>query len=446
MTERKGRKGTIDGQFLKRALLGGLARLNAHHEDVNRINVFPVPDGDTGTNMLLTLQAAVEDIRESEETDISKVARNAAHRSMMGARGNSGIILSQILRGFASAVVGKAELTPDELAGALKEAANAAYRAVPTPTEGTILTVIRQAERSATLAAAQPGASAISVLRSAAAGARAAVERTPTQLRILRETDVVDAGGYGVQLLLEGMARHADEATHEARLTPLLSPAQMALDLPEEGWGYCTEFLVNGDELDVNAIREAIAALGDSVVVVGDPDVIRVHVHTDDPSQVIKLCYGYGRIDRLNVGDMSSQHRRIREASSEKRQPVRGSAAVPPTRPAHPWPNEILAIDQGSSTEVARSLAQLAQAALHAHEYDDDQREELTEQIENLATELRAEVPRQSRLRAFAAVIGGLAQLAPGVLQAWNALSPIIFQPSGEALRAPKGRRRRRQT
>src|SRR5579884_49598 len=139
----------VDGQLLKRALLGSLNWLGENQEEVNRLNVFPVPDGDTGTNMLLTLQSAVEDIRESPATEVSKIARIAAHGSLMGARGNSGVILSQIFRGFGNAVQGKAELTPLELAEAFEEAANAAYRAVIKPTEGTILTVARQAGRSA---------------------------------------------------------------------------------------------------------------------------------------------------------------------------------------------------------------------------------------------------------------------------------------------------------
>src|SRR6266508_3193725 len=177
----------VDGPLFKRALLGSLQWLASNHEEVNRLNVFPVPDGDTGTNMLLTLQSAVEDIKESAASEVSKIARIAAHGSLMGARGNSGVILSQIFRGFASAVQDKSDLSPAELAVAFEEAANAAYRAVSKPTEGTILTVARQAGRSAAGAAQQPGATVVGVIKAASLGARAAVERTPTQLRILRD-------------------------------------------------------------------------------------------------------------------------------------------------------------------------------------------------------------------------------------------------------------------
>src|SRR2546422_4726497 len=316
--DRGGDRGNVDGQLLKQALLGSLANLSAHQEEINRLNVFPVPDGDTGTNMLLTLQSAVEDIKESSAAEVNKIARVAAHGSLMGARGNSGVILSQIFRGFGNAVQGKAELTPTDLAAAFAEAANAAYRAVIKPTEGTILTVAREAGRAAVAAAAEPGARAASVIKAASAGARAAVDGTPSQLRILREAGVVDAGGYGLQIMLEGMLRTV-ETSEEPLLSGLAGPqpaVQAGMELPEEGWGYCTEFLVQGEGLDVEKLREEIAAMGNSVLVVGDSDVVKVHVHTDDPSKVINLASTHGRIDRLNVGDMSSQHRRIREEST----------------------------------------------------------------------------------------------------------------------------------
>ena len=312
----------MDGQLLKQSLLGSLAWLGAHQEEINRLNVFPVPDGDTGTNMLLTLQSAVEDIRESPATEVSKIARIAAHGSLMGARGNSGVILSQIFRGFASAVQDKAQLSPVELAEAFEEAANAAYRAVSKPTEGTILTVARQAGRSAAGAAQQPGANSVSVMKAAAAGARSAVERTPSQLKILRDAGVVDAGGYGLQIMLEGMLRSVEEVEDElSKQGPARPAAQATLDLPEEGWGYCTEFLIEGEDLDVEGIRDEIESLGNSVLVVGDAELVKVHVHTDDPSRVITLAARYGRLDRLNVGDMSIQHRRIRDEGAAPEAP-----------------------------------------------------------------------------------------------------------------------------
>jgi hypothetical protein len=313
----------VDGPLFKRALLGSLSWLSANHEEVNRLNVFPVPDGDTGTNMLLTLQSAVEDIKESDAAEVSKIAKLASHGSLMGARGNSGVILSQIFRGFARAVEGKSSLSPAALATAFEEAANAAYRAVNKPTEGTILTVAREAGRSASAAASSPDATVPSVIAAAAAGARAAVLKTPSQLQILRDAGVVDAGGFGLQIILEGMLKTVEEsesslaALAAARPVALPAASQVAVELPEGGWGYCTEFLIEGSNLDLDRIKNQIEALGNSVLVVGEPELVKVHVHTDEPTRVITLAGGYGKLLKLNVGDMSTQHRRILEGAGQ---------------------------------------------------------------------------------------------------------------------------------
>ncbi|MHB8587716.1 MAG: DAK2 domain-containing protein [Candidatus Dormibacteraceae bacterium] len=312
----------MDGPLFKRALLGSLSWLSANHEEVNRLNVFPVPDGDTGTNMLLTLQSAVEDIKESNAAEVSKIAKLASHGSLMGARGNSGVILSQIFRGFARTVEGKSSLTPAELANAFEEAANAAYRAVNKPTEGTILTVAREAGRAAAVAAGSPDATVPMVIAAAASGARAAVLKTPSQLQILRDAGVVDAGGFGLQIILEGMLKTVEESESSlaalAAVRPTAPPAsQVSVALPEGGWGYCTEFLIEGAHLDLDRIKTQIEALGNSVLVVGEPELVKVHVHTDDPTRVITLAGGYGKLLKLNVGDMSTQHRRILEGDGQ---------------------------------------------------------------------------------------------------------------------------------
>lgn len=325
MVATAGKATGVDGQLFKRALLGSLNWLAANHEEVNRLNVFPVPDGDTGTNMLLTLQSAVEDVKESNAAEVSKIAKLASHGSLMGARGNSGVILSQIFRGFARAVEGKSSLTPAELAAGFEEAANAAYRAVNKPTEGTILTVAREAGRAAATAAANPDANVPRVIAAAAAGARAAVLKTPSQLQILRDAGVVDAGGFGLQLILEGMLKSVEESEPALAAVRSISPAsQVSLALPEGGWGYCTEFLIEGNNLDTELIRSQIESLGNSVLVVGEPELVKVHVHTDDPTTVINLAGGHGRLLKLNVGDMSTQHRRILEtegAAADSRPP-----------------------------------------------------------------------------------------------------------------------------
>ena len=348
----------VDGQLFKAALLGGQSWLAANQEEVNRLNVFPVPDGDTGTNMLLTLQSAVEDIRESEAREISKIAALAAHGSLMGARGNSGVILSQIFRGFAKAVQGKDVLTPQELAGALEEAANAAYRAVIKPTEGTILTVARETGKAARLAADEPNSNVISVVKAAARAAKIATDNTPTQLAILREAGVVDAGGYGLQMMLEGFLKTVEESEEAARVigTSVRGPrpaAQVNLELPEEGWGYCTEFLIEGRGMVVEKVREDIAAMGNSALVVGEPDLIRVHVHTNEPTKVLAYASSIGNLTKTKVDDMSKQHRVILEAE------VPGANGQSALQPLELRPNGVgmVAVVAGSGlSEIFRGL------------------------------------------------------------------------------------------
>lgn len=348
----------VDGPTFKRALLGSLTWLAANHEEVNRLNVFPVPDGDTGTNMLLTLQSAVEDVKESNAAEVSKIAKLASHGSLMGARGNSGVILSQIFRGFARAVEGKSSLTPAELAVAFEEAANAAYRAVNKPTEGTILTVAREAGRAAATAAGTPDTSIPRVIAAAAAGARAAVLKTPAQLQILREAGVVDAGGFGLQLILEGMLKTVEETEPvlgaiAAASGPGSPASQVSLALPEGGWGYCTEFLIEGNNLDTDLIRDQIEALGNSVLVVGEPELVKVHVHTDDPTRVINLAIGYGKLLKLNVGDMSTQHRRIIQSEGAPE----SEGASPAERPPRPNGVGLVAVVAGRGlVEIFRGL------------------------------------------------------------------------------------------
>src|ERR1700720_4733874 len=277
----------VDGPLFKQALLGSLNWLTANHEEVNRLNVFPVPDGDTGTNMLLTLQSAVEDIRDLDDADLSRTAKRASHGALMGARGNSGVILSQIFRGFCVGIGSKPAVDARGLAKAFREGADVAYRAVIKPTEGTMLTVAREAAAGAEAKAAVTG-DLTDVVRAACVAAAAAVERTPEQLPILKQAGVIDAGGFGLQLILEGfLKRMSGEAlaTFERPATQHARPK--AIEAPTAGWGYCTEFIINGANLAVDEVRTEILRHGDSALVVGDDAAIKVHVHTQQPAVVI---------------------------------------------------------------------------------------------------------------------------------------------------------------
>jgi DAK2 domain fusion protein YloV len=427
---------------LKQALLGSLAWLSVHQEEINRLNVFPVPDGDTGTNMLLTLQSAVEDIKDSQATEVSKIARIAAHGSLMGARGNSGVILSQIFRGFGNAVQGKSELTPAELAQAFEEAANAAYRAVIKPTEGTILSVAREAGRAATAAAREAGATPTAVIKAASGGARTAVEKTPSQLKILQEAGVVDAGGYGLQIMLEGMLRSVEEIdTDIARLGQAAPVAQATLELPEEGWGYCTEFLVLGEELDVERMREEIAALGNSALVVGESDVVKVHVHTDDPTRVIALASTYGRLDRLSVGDMSNQHRRLRqEAAGEKAAAEESSDSVDQETPVLQRPRAngvgtVVVVSGPGLVRIFRSLG--ADATVEGGQTMNPSTQDMLEAVESVPYQEVVLLPNNRNVVLAARQVPGLTAKRVHVLATENVpqgiAALVAFNPERSA-------------
>ncbi|HEX3629602.1 MAG TPA: DAK2 domain-containing protein [Candidatus Dormibacteraeota bacterium] len=313
-----------DGRLFKEALLGSLAWLTINRDEVDALNVFPVPDGDTGTNMLLTLQSAVEDIRSQDDPDLSVMAKRAAHGALMGARGNSGVILSQILRGFCQGIGSEASVDGVGLARAFEQGAQVAYRAVMKPTEGTMLTVAREAARAARASAAQ-NADLTAVVKAAAEAAAAAVEQTPQQLPILKQAGVVDAGGFGLQLILEGFLKRMQGEKLESFERPSTHHARPKLvEAPSGGWGYCTEFIINGEGLEVDDVRTELQRHGDSALVVGDESAIKVHIHTQEPAAVISYASGVGTLSRLKVDDMSSQHHRLqgegaRRPASSKR-------------------------------------------------------------------------------------------------------------------------------
>jgi len=323
----------IGGEQVLAGLTASLSWLEANQQEINDLNVFPVPDGDTGSNMYLTLRSAVEEARHAPTPQAAdSVLAAAAHGSLMGARGNSGVILSQILRGFAQGAAQRAHLDVSGIALAMTEASAVAYRAVMKPTEGTILTVVRDAAAAAAAAAATTDDIRV-VLDHVVTEAHAAVERTIDQLQVLRDANVVDAGGFGLAVILEGFARAVSDtqavapapALHRRSGEPALrlppNPGDMAatgtavsrrgaaaVAPREQGWGYCTEFLINGPGLDVEAIQKELSALGESALVVGDPDLVRVHIHTGDPAGLIAAASSRGRMSKLKVEDMSAQH------------------------------------------------------------------------------------------------------------------------------------------
>lgn len=302
---------TLTGQGFKRLIRASLAWLRHHQQAINALNVFPVPDGDTGTNMLLTVQSAWAEIEHSPEDNVGKIAHAVAHGALMGARGNSGVILSQLWRGFARSLGETPTLTAHELDKAMQEGSDTAYKGVIKPVEGTILTVAREIAKACT-EAAQDTDDLMTILERMVVHGKEAVSRTPNQLPILKQAGVVDAGGQGYLVILEGMLRYLRGETIEsdealAAAVDLHVQPTEALNV-EGGYGYDVQFIIMGRKLDVNAVREAINAMGQSTLVVGDSEAIKVHVHVPDPGVPISYAIKLGSLRDIVVEDMQAQY------------------------------------------------------------------------------------------------------------------------------------------
>jgi DAK2 domain fusion protein YloV len=289
--------------------------LQRHRDRVNALNVFPVPDGDTGTNMALTMTGALDAMDGlPPDATAAEVAQQLAYGALMGARGNSGVILSQIFRGFANGIAGAGQIDGRDLARALDGARETAYKAVMRPVEGTMLTVIRGAADAARAASeTQPGIT--DVLRATVDGAQVALDGTPQQLDILRQAGVVDAGGQGVVYILEGLLKSATGDTEMPDGTEPVGTvgSDMAfLDRIEElhgedAFGYCTNFMVFGEGIDPERERERIAAMGQSAVIVGDDSMLKVHIHALNPGEVLAYALTLGDLDQIKIDNMGKQ-------------------------------------------------------------------------------------------------------------------------------------------
>ncbi len=299
------------GRELKLLLGAGTTWLKRHAAAINALNVFPVPDGDTGTNMLLTMQAALEEINTGSDDSAAAVAQATAHGALMGARGNSGVILSQMLRGMASSLKDKQQFDGADLAAALVEGSSTAYKGVIKPVEGTILTVGREAAEAAQAAVEGGVTDFMPVMEQAVIGARESLARTPMLLSVLREAGVVDAGGQGLYAILEGAMRYlrgepmeTDEPVEPVPSALVSAPAESEME-----WGYCTEFILQGQGLNLDEIKGHISACGDSALVVGDESTVKVHVHTFQPGDVIGYASSKGTLHNIKIDNMQDQHR-----------------------------------------------------------------------------------------------------------------------------------------
>jgi DAK2 domain fusion protein YloV len=305
-----------NGQQLRRLAEASLFWLEQYQQLVNDLNVFPVPDGDTGTNMVLTMRTACGRIQDLDDLNVGKVAGELAQGALMGARGNSGVILSQIWRGLAKGLNGLETFNTEDLADAFQEAADTAYSGVMRPVEGTILTVIREGAEEAADAASKSEDLRFMMER-VLERCQQALRRTPDLLPVLKQAGVVDAGGQGLVFIMEGMLRYVHGEAADIDLSrprgEAVVPAQ-ALALPEGGVlenPYDVQFILLGQDLDVIEVRNSIDAMGDSTVVVGDESTIKVHIHVKDPGEPLSYGIGLGEIADVVVENMQMQMEQI---------------------------------------------------------------------------------------------------------------------------------------
>lgn len=321
----------------RKMILTSSDRLNKNAEFINSLNVFPVPDGDTGTNMSLSFASGSKYVSESTAANVGDLAQALAKGLLMGARGNSGVILSQVFRGFAKSVSNKKELTPQDLAQALQGGVETAYKAVMKPQEGTILTVARKSAEAAKKVA-KDGGDIVAVMKDTYEAAEAALKTTPDLLPVLKEVGVVDSGGQGLTFVYQGFydalsGNVRDDEVHKpspVEMDEMVSAehhksAQGKLNTEDIKYGYCTEIMVRlgagrlvEKKFDYDEFRGYLAEIGDSLLVIADDEVVKVHVHTEHPGMVLSYGQKFGSLIKVKVDNMRLQHETILEKDEEE--------------------------------------------------------------------------------------------------------------------------------
>lgn len=391
-----------DGQTLRALAEAGKLWLEANHERVNELNVFPVPDGDTGINMLLTMRNAFAEVKNNESHDASEIARRLAHGAIMGSRGNSGTIMSQIWSGFAHGLGGAQAFDVKLAVKALREGATRAYGGVQKPTEGTILTVIREIAEEAE--AIQDSTDDLRVLlEKLVTRGWDAVNRTPQMLPILKQAGVVDSGGSGLMYVFEGMLKHL----RGEEIKPHLSVDQMfeeavakhdrnlaeVLDPGEAGYNYDVQFVIKGKALVVEKIKADIEAMGDSAVIVGDSEIVKVHVHVDNPAIPIDYGVKLGILMDVVVENMQEQYQ---EYLKEHGAPV---AATPPVKLASLLQGQIGVVAVASGQGLAQVFAELGVAGIvEGGQTNNPSTEEIIQTIQALGTDRVVVLPNNKNI------------------------------------------------
>ena len=335
----------LTGTDLAGALTAGFNCLQRYRDPINALNVYPVPDGDTGTNMLLTMRAGVEKLALAEGSTAGEVAAQVADGTFWEARGNSGVILSQFFKGIAQGLAGKEVCEGSDLAQAFRSATDAAYRSVGNPVEGTMLTVIRYVAEAleANLEADGQGEDVLSLWETGYNASREALDATPSMLPKLQEAGVVDAGGMGIVVILGGALLHlsgedvedadlglATEAGHidPSQLSSVAVESDFLDSSVESEWGYCTQFMIQGDGLDIDRVRADLAEKAESLVIIGDDRFIKVHVHLEDPGVALTYAVTMGELDQIKIDNMSLQNQDWASGHQERSAPKSGLALV----------------------------------------------------------------------------------------------------------------------
>ena len=310
---------TLNAEDLRNMLMAGASTLGRHKEEVNSLNVFPVPDGDTGTNMNLTVEAANREMAKVSPVTVKAVADALSMGSLMGARGNSGVILSQIFRGLAKGIAAADTVTPQVFASAMQLGVTTAYKAVIKPVEGTILTVIKGAARGASQNSRAANFNIL--IQDILTAAENTLERTPELLPVLKQAGVVDAGGKGLCYIIEGWLDYLEgRSTAQTSELQVDGPLAMeAIDGADLKFNYCTEFLVTGENLNEEVFRQELAHHGDSLVVVGTTGLIKIHVHTNNPGLVLNFALSQGKeLQDIKIDNMKYQHRETIDLPAEE--------------------------------------------------------------------------------------------------------------------------------
>ncbi len=357
----------LDGVALSNMIANGAANLSQNADYVDSLNVFPVPDGDTGTNMNLTMTSGAKEVATMNTSDVAEVSSKFARGLLMGARGNSGVILSQLFRGFGKAVEGKTELTTIDFAEALKRGVDTAYKAVMKPVEGTILTVAREAADEALLAS-ESTSDFTEFMKRVIVEAKASLDRTPGLLPVLKEVGVVDSGGQGLLVIYEGFLASLEGKELEKPHTPVMDAlveaehhahaAQGFMSTEDIEFGYCTEIMVRFQEdklkdtpFNEDAFRNELSELGDSLLVVADEELLKVHVHVETPGEVITKGQRFGELVAVKIENMRQQHSTILEEEHGANQ----HGVQQAEKPKAPFAIVTVAMGEGVS-ELFRSL------------------------------------------------------------------------------------------